>query len=327
MAWWQRWLNPDPAGYVNGGNLYMFVGNGPVAHKDIQGLTGIDINHLSESQRQIIGVDGPQLNPSWMMYMSNYDAVRSRNIVRTVDETTYGSLEHARLVNLTTKALLPYGADNQRLDLWRSPIDNRAGLEWIRSSPADRYMDNLLEIGIGNCGEHADISFNLLASAETKQPVFRVRAEGFDHGFVVIGDKRQLSSSKLVIVDSWPTFPVAHTAKAGAFKIGDVIRDAPASADPQYEVSDRTLIRNTRYDFPEVPFDGGDSIARFRSIDSIPTAFMQWFSVKDSRRGIDYKGARGKGNFNRLPEAYVMDRLHRYSNYLEVSRRTPLFSR
>jgi RHS repeat-associated protein len=37
-ARWGRWLNPDPAGEVDGLNLYRFAGNDPVNHTDAKGL-------------------------------------------------------------------------------------------------------------------------------------------------------------------------------------------------------------------------------------------------------------------------------------------------
>ncbi|KTB85779.1 RHS repeat domain-containing protein [Pseudomonas syringae] len=36
--WLQRWINPDPAGAVDGLNLYAMVGNSPLRNKDIAGL-------------------------------------------------------------------------------------------------------------------------------------------------------------------------------------------------------------------------------------------------------------------------------------------------
>ncbi|MDF9906948.1 UNVERIFIED_ORG: RHS repeat-associated protein [Pseudomonas reinekei] len=36
--WLQRWINPDPAGYVDGPNLYRFVGSDPVNNTDTKGL-------------------------------------------------------------------------------------------------------------------------------------------------------------------------------------------------------------------------------------------------------------------------------------------------
>ncbi|MGF6151595.1 RHS repeat-associated core domain-containing protein [Pseudomonas fluorescens] len=38
VAWWQRWLNPDPAGQVDGLNIYRMVGNNPLGYTDASGL-------------------------------------------------------------------------------------------------------------------------------------------------------------------------------------------------------------------------------------------------------------------------------------------------
>lgn len=40
MPWLQRWLNPDPAGAMDGLNLYCMVGNSPIRYRDRTGLQG-----------------------------------------------------------------------------------------------------------------------------------------------------------------------------------------------------------------------------------------------------------------------------------------------
>ncbi|MFJ2486823.1 RHS repeat domain-containing protein [Pseudomonas sp. NPDC087639] len=37
MPWLQRWLNPDPKGFIDGPNLYQMVGNSPMRHVDSDG--------------------------------------------------------------------------------------------------------------------------------------------------------------------------------------------------------------------------------------------------------------------------------------------------
>ncbi len=44
--WLQRWLNPDPAGYVDGANLYRMVGNRPLDFTDHQGTVKIPLETL-----------------------------------------------------------------------------------------------------------------------------------------------------------------------------------------------------------------------------------------------------------------------------------------
>ena len=119
---------------------------------------------------------------------------------------------------------------------------------------------------------------------------------------------------------------MAHTVRDGAFKTGESVSVASANADPKYQLGDDTLLRNSRYFFPDVSVDDVASIERFNSISTMQNSYMQWFSIKDSCRGMDYKGGRGEGSFNRLPKAYVMDRLNRYSNYVGVGRRAAMQS-
>ncbi|MBV7572876.1 toxin [Pseudomonas sp. PDM32] len=42
VPWWQRWLNPDPAGIIDGSNFFSMVSNTPLNLKDSMGLAGDD---------------------------------------------------------------------------------------------------------------------------------------------------------------------------------------------------------------------------------------------------------------------------------------------
>ncbi|MBD9443963.1 RHS repeat-associated core domain-containing protein, partial [Pseudomonas sp. PDM04] len=46
--WQQRWINPDPAGEVDGLNLYCFVGNSPVRYFDRDGRVGEEVINPEE---------------------------------------------------------------------------------------------------------------------------------------------------------------------------------------------------------------------------------------------------------------------------------------
>ena len=318
MPWLQRWVNPDPAGEVVGGNWYAFVSNAPVRFSDVQGLLPVDINDLTDEQVQVLGLTGSQVNSAQLMYESNFRGPINNEVI-PVGQETFTSLQQANYANIITKAFLPYGSDNQRLDVWRSPLDNAKELQSVRSVTSQALMAMVLEYGVGNCQEHADIAFNLLASTQTMKPVFTVNAQGVDHIFAVIGDPRTLPAKELVIADPWPTFPMAHTANAGAFVIGDIVRQATAEEDPAYALDDRTLFRNARYDFPDIDVNSPQAIARLEKMIAIPTVFMQLFSLKDDQVGIDYSGPSVRGEFNKLPAAYVHDRIGHYTSYLHAS--------
>jgi insecticidal toxin complex protein TccC len=45
VAWLQRWLNPDPAGDIDGFNLFKMVGNNPIGYTDCEGLGASSIDY------------------------------------------------------------------------------------------------------------------------------------------------------------------------------------------------------------------------------------------------------------------------------------------
>ncbi|WP_223481322.1 MULTISPECIES: RHS repeat domain-containing protein [unclassified Pseudomonas] len=48
VAWLQRWLNPDPAGAVDGLNLYRMVGSNPIGYRDESGLELESVNGVKD---------------------------------------------------------------------------------------------------------------------------------------------------------------------------------------------------------------------------------------------------------------------------------------
>lgn len=58
MPWLQRWLNPDPKGFIDGLNLYRMVGNSPMRHVDSDGGETTDTSALADSaqkQKSLLG--------------------------------------------------------------------------------------------------------------------------------------------------------------------------------------------------------------------------------------------------------------------------------
>ena len=160
--------------------------------------------------------------------------------------------------------------------------------------------------------------------------MFQVAAKGIDHNFVVIGDRRQMSDEKLVIVDPWVNFPMVHTADVGAFEIGGTLQQAGRDAMPQYRLDDATLKVNSEMVFPVIGIVGGVSDKRKRSIKAFdvmltaqsPTGksplFEQLFSMEDKYRGMLYTKPGKEKKFNALPATFVQGRMQNYSNYMTV---------
>lgn len=64
--WQQRWINPDPAGEVDGLNLYCFVGNSPLRYIDRDGRVGSELDRVVDDFFKNLGVpadDPPQVSP------------------------------------------------------------------------------------------------------------------------------------------------------------------------------------------------------------------------------------------------------------------------
>jgi len=49
VPWLQRWLNPDPKGFIDGPNLYQMVGNSPMNYVDSDGGAMFEASELSQS--------------------------------------------------------------------------------------------------------------------------------------------------------------------------------------------------------------------------------------------------------------------------------------
>jgi insecticidal toxin complex protein TccC len=59
--WQQRWINPDPAGEVDGLNLYCFVGNSPLRYVDRDGRVGDELIGVEPDRLQLVeDLPGPR---------------------------------------------------------------------------------------------------------------------------------------------------------------------------------------------------------------------------------------------------------------------------
>jgi len=319
MPWLQRWVNTDPTGDTDGANLYAFVSGNPLTFIDHEGEGRIDINHLSDEQRKAIDLDGEQVPSADMLSDLVSGQVKPSNPVYKVDAGTFTSLEQAHVANLMTKLLLVNGSQNQKVDLWRSKISPKKMIKKIHQARDTQKplgdIAKVIEHGVGNCGEHAMINFHLLASTQTLEPVFWVTQAGAnDHSFVVIGDPGQLPLHKLVIVDAWPTFPVAHTADVGTFSIGSVLASAPREAVVEYAVTDAILKKNSEMRFP-VFRDRLAALKRMNKIEQQKKVFVQLYSVKDAFRGVSYMHQESRRLSSQLPRSYVNDRMNHFVSY------------
>jgi RHS repeat-associated protein len=323
VPWWQRWLNPDPAGVQDGLNVFSFVTGNPVVFKDIQGLGRVDVSNPTSRQMSALDFDSSQVAPIRSMDDMNVSWKRKKSAppikyTHEVDERTMDNLLLADLANAFSKVLLPFGSGNQAVDLWRTRGQS-SKLGTVRALN-NSYVDDVLESGAGNCGEFAAVNFRLLASASSRRdPLYFVKARDIDHGFVVIGDAR---ASKTVFADAWPTFPLAHIGDHGYFESEEVIEAfSVGPVSPDYYVDESFLGRNSQLAFPletdnkEVDAETIQTIVSLRKKGKL---FQQWFSRADDSVLVAYKSPSGRFTTPTLSVDYVNERLGHYAVYRKV---------
>jgi hypothetical protein len=217
-----------------------------------------------------------------------------------------------------TKELLPFGAPNQIVDIWLTNAENVMRRRERLLSPASDSLEQIVRSGAGNCGEHARVTFALLAGTARSEPVSRVTAAGVDHVFNVIGDHRQ--SDRVAVADSWVTFPVAHLYRHGSFPIDQIKETAPPQVheDPKYQIlsewsQSKPLIeaRSAAIDFLKKSYGRANS----------PRFFNQWASL--ARLGGQYATEGGQTfDFDRFPKEQIakyMNAMKEYERLFEVS--------
>lgn len=206
-----------------------------------------------------------------------------------------------------TKALLPYGSPNQIVDVWLTNTENITRRRERLLSPKSDSLERIVQSGAGNCEEHAQVTFALLAGTHRAEPVSKVSAAGADHTFVVIGDPRQ--SDRTTVADSWVTFPVAHLLRHGVFSIDNVQDTAPPNShsDPKYHILHEWSQPKPEIQTRAKAIDYFNQ--RYNSPNGISSFYKQWTSL--ARLGGRYSTAEGKTfNFDRFPAGHITERVN-----------------
>lgn len=110
---WQRWLNPDPAGTVDGLNLYCMVANGPVNRRDPDGMQGFDVMDDAEmllvNSGDTILFSGLENFPQDVRDNIHESARLARKWVKKTVSAASGGKRPKRLEKIMTAA---FGSDN-----------------------------------------------------------------------------------------------------------------------------------------------------------------------------------------------------------------------
>ena len=169
-----------------------------------------------------------------------------------------------------------------------------------------------IEIKGGNCSENSKVTFALLASQPRTSRIHLVKATAFDHQYVVIGD--DLTNLKqLVVADSWPEFPAAHTADNGCFQFElppiETLEPGPASAEFAF-IND---VPAGRAALPEVSQSNTFRQIKINKLYK-SGAYAQFTSVKALGTQYSLPGEVGV-SFERVPVSVIENRISAWEGY------------
>lgn len=234
-------------------------------------------------------------------------------------------LRQAQRAIYRAKELLPLSG-NQLPSIWEhggSAIAKIKGLRGLdlqegqftaRMTIAE-HARKAIDIKGGNCSENSKVTFALLASQPRTSRIHLVKATAFDHQYVVIGD--DLSDLRqLVVADSWPEFPAAHTADKGyfEFELPTLATLEPGPARPDYVFINE--VPAGRATMPEV---SRDNTIRQIKINKLyqSGAYAQFTSLKALGAQYSLPGEVGV-SFERLPESVIDQRLFAWRDYQQA---------
>lgn len=195
--WLQRWVSADPAGWVDGFNLYGFVANNPLKYKDRRGLMKYEIEPFSSQP----SVAAPTITRAAAGHQSSSGYL---------DVSVLEDYRLAYDVIWTTRSLLSHGPGNQigaiSNSLERSDQLSRSLRANIGPSPQSRAQ-HAVAAATGLCDEFAAVSASLLSSSARNASLSPVHLSGFPgHSFTLLGDPM----NDPLVIDPWVTFAMPH---------------------------------------------------------------------------------------------------------------------
>ena len=285
-------------------NALISVTNSPISfgtHQAPSNGTHVNCRRLSDYP----GYVGPN---QWDVKLANSEP-------RTVPDAILSELLIADKAIRLTQVILPFGSANQIADVWRTNTESIHRRRERLLSQNGESLKAIITSGAGNCAEHSKVTTALILSEPTSSPLFRVAADQADHNFVVIGDQREIDSNKVVIADSWVTFPVAHTLDEGKFATGDILEQyAPSTKpDPRFAI-DQSWLSTLPADF------GGKEKAKAyiaRDKETGGSLYEQWTSIKSVGRSVLSDGSAKTYAFDRFPTKKIEDIMADYADYFD----------
>ncbi len=231
------------------------------------------------------------------------------------------NLRLAQRAIFRAKELLPLSG-NQLPSIWEKggsviaklkglrQLDLQSGDFTARLTSAETAM-KAIDIKGGNCSENSKVTFSILASQPRQASIHIVKATAFDHQYVVIGDDLT-NLAELVVADSWPEFPVAHTAQMGYFDFELPALQTLEAGDP---VADYDFINHTPPGPAVLPEVSRENTIRQIKINKVyQTGYAQYTSLKEPA-GNYYVAGEVPVSFEWLPATVIDQRLEAFADY------------
>lgn len=232
--WLQRWISPDPAGAMDGLNMYQFVGNNPVSHQDYLGLMKYEIEPYSA------GVTGAV--PPSVHQLANHNSYNPNGMTFTADIPDTHRHQLAYDLNWTTRSLLYTGAGNQIGDILNSGEISSMLTGHLRANlrpgaSSQLVAEHAVAASAGLCDEFAAVSSHLAASSLRGfgTPVFIAQIPG--HTFTLLGDK---AVQDPIVVDPWVSYPIPDKLSTSRYNHPNLIQHNTSAAmpqDPRFHIS------------------------------------------------------------------------------------------
>lgn len=226
--WLQRWISADPAGRVDGLNLYAFVANNPLRYKDHAGLFKYEIGTFSTQ-------------PTTPAPAATRASVAHSASSAYLDP---GDLERYRLAYdtiWTTRSLLSNGPGNQigaisnSLEL-SSTMTNALRANVGQPSAVQPWAQHAVAAATGNCDEYAVVSSSLLSSSARNSQLLPVHlSEIPGHRFTLLGDP----GLDPLVIDPWVIYPMPHLLSESRYpQVASSLNVTPRMPqDPAYEIA------------------------------------------------------------------------------------------
>lgn len=242
-----------------------------------------------------------------------------------VSPQVMADLQLAQRAIYRTKELIPLSG-NQLPSIWQRGGSAIAKIKGLRQLDLEEggftaqltiaeHARKAIEIKGGNCSENSKVTFSILASQPRTSRIHIVRATEFDHQYVVIGDDLN-NPAALVVADSWPEFPAAHTADKGHFTF-----ELPAieTLEPGPAVADYDFIHDTPPGQATLPQVSKENTIRQIKINKLyqKGAYSQFTSLKKPGSTFNVPGE-VPVSFEQVPASVIEQRVAAYKEYVEA---------